>query len=358
MKRTTHRLWWPLLLTLALFTTACARTAPSSWPGLRVHDDTLYVANQQHVYALSLPDGQVRWTFPAEADRDRTFFAAPTPAGDLLLVGGYDNVLYALDAQTGTERWTFTQARDRYIASPLAAHGRIYAPNADGTLYVLDEQGHLKWTFASAAALWAQPVLDNGRLYLASMDHTLYVLDPQSGQVQWQTTLPGALPAAPAVTEDGVFVAALAPVLTALEPEDGAVRWQQELQGWVWHQPVVADGLVVVADMQGTVYAFEAQGGEPRWTYHAGAAVVAQPAIHQGTLYIATQSGDLIALTWPEGQEQWRRHVQELEEDGFAGPILIAAEHELLFTPTMNSKRFFYAWTLDGTLRWGFPTEQ
>ncbi|NPA26433.1 MAG: PQQ-binding-like beta-propeller repeat protein [Chloroflexi bacterium] len=348
---------WTIALLMATLATACTRISPSSWPGVTVEQDTLYVAYQQQVYALRLPDGQPLWQFPPEPNRKQTFFAAPVRADNLLVVGGYDNVLYGLDPANGTQKWTFDQAQDRYIASPLLVDGVLYAPNADGTLYVLDRNGQLKWTFTTQAALWAQPVLAQDRLYLASMDHHLYALNPKSGQVEWQVELPGALPAPPVVTDDRIFMAALAPVVTALSPEDGRVLWQQTLRGWVWHQPFVADDHVIVADMQGYVYALDGRDGTVLWERNLEAPIAARPARVKDTLYVATRTGDLVALDWATGQVRWRRTVEELAKDGFAGPLTVLPDEEGLITPTMNAKQFLIVWSLDGQIRWTFPAK-
>ena len=92
------------LLTLSMILSACgSRMSASSWPGISVNENEVYLAYNQHVYALDLNSVnqsqiQEKWRFPAEAQANVTFFTPPVLTEDgQLLVGGYDNVFYSLD---------------------------------------------------------------------------------------------------------------------------------------------------------------------------------------------------------------------------------------------------------------------
>ena len=90
---------------------------------------------------------------------------------------GADHTLFRVDPETGNETWSFTDAKDHWVASPLVVGEMVYAPNADGTLYVFDMsmEGNdkLAWNVELGGHLWAQPVIDGGNLYLTSLDHNV-----------------------------------------------------------------------------------------------------------------------------------------------------------------------------------------
>ncbi|MCU1652868.1 MAG: PGF-pre-PGF protein [Pseudonocardia sp.] len=56
---------------------------------------------------------------------------------DTVYVGSYDQKVYALDAATGTERWTHTTG-SRVFSSPAVVGGTVYVGSNDHTLYALD----------------------------------------------------------------------------------------------------------------------------------------------------------------------------------------------------------------------------
>src|SRR3990172_6069418 len=102
-----------ILLTVALSSltlAGCSEAAgaANSWPGLSAGDQVIYVSFNAAVHAIDPASGAARWRFPAEAQRNVTFFAAPTPTDDgHVIVGGYDNRVYSLNAEDGGVAWTF-----------------------------------------------------------------------------------------------------------------------------------------------------------------------------------------------------------------------------------------------------------
>ena len=79
-----------LILTLVL--SSCTGGSGSfratSWPGVTVDQDTVYVAYEQQVLALRVKDGGLIWSYPAEPSARQLFYAPPAVSEDLLIVGG------------------------------------------------------------------------------------------------------------------------------------------------------------------------------------------------------------------------------------------------------------------------------
>lgn len=93
--------------------------------GTRTLDDT--------VYALDAQTGDIRWNKHIESEARRGISGSPSVAGDTVYFGADRRMLFAVDAKTGTERWSTTQA----TKTPVLANGLAYA--SDGrTIYALD----------------------------------------------------------------------------------------------------------------------------------------------------------------------------------------------------------------------------
>ena len=52
----------------------------------------------------------------------------------MVYFGSFDSNLYAVDAETGEEKWRF-ETGDRVLSSPTIADGAVYFGSDDGHLY-------------------------------------------------------------------------------------------------------------------------------------------------------------------------------------------------------------------------------
>ncbi len=93
----------------------------------------VYIASESGaVFGLDRSDGQLVWTFTADAKIARS----PSIAGQTLYVGDSGGVLYGIDTLTGESRWRF-QADGRISSTAVVANGMLYVATAGGTLYAI-----------------------------------------------------------------------------------------------------------------------------------------------------------------------------------------------------------------------------
>jgi outer membrane protein assembly factor BamB len=80
--------------------------------------------------------------------------------------------VYALDAQSGATKWSFT-ARGTIFGVAQAKDGTVYAGSYDGNVYAIDpRKGTLRWRFSTGAATWgSSPV----HALVVGSDGTIYV---------------------------------------------------------------------------------------------------------------------------------------------------------------------------------------
>ena len=365
------------LVGIALILSACAggATTATSWPGLTVDDQYAYVAYQSQVYAVDLNNGTQRWRYTAESDNN--FFADPSLSQDgQLIVGGYDFVLYSLDAETGPPpKWTFNQAENRYIASSLVEGEDIFVPAADENLYSLDLNGRLQWTFTSEGESWAKPISDENCecLYLSSMDHTVYAIDPDNGSLIWRSdSLGGSVVGSPAYSEDGVlYVGTFGGKLFALNAEDGSVLWEFNTSpveerilgiipvsesGWIWSGPTLSDGVLYFGDLNGYFYAVDAVNGTQLWQLppeQLDGEIVGSPLVIDDSIFITTEAGILFKLD-TTGRTLWSQSLGENAKI-YTSP---RAANELILVAPIQVDELLVAYNQDGVRQWAFiPAE-
>jgi eukaryotic-like serine/threonine-protein kinase len=316
-------------LVIALLVSGCTAVGlATSWPGLEHTAQLSYLAFGNFVYAIKNTDGTLAWKYPQDAKRDTTFFAAPAYDNNLVVFGDYTKNLYAVDAATGQEKWTFTEAGDKYVASPLIKDGIIYAANSDGHLYTLDTNGKLLWRFKTGKANWSSPVTDGTNLYLGSMDHFVYALKLIYSQDEigadelgkriaiqkplWSTDLKTAIFGSPVLDGQGkLYATTLGGGLFALETGNGNLLWTYSASGKlkdVWSSPIVVDDIIMVGDSKGSIYAVDAGSGAEKWPkpVEAGTAVIGGGVSLAGKAALVTTGGKFLILN-SDGSESWSK---------------------------------------------------
>lgn len=349
-----------LLAVLILATGALAGCAPgsataaSSWPGVAANDTTAYVAYGPAVYALNLENGQEVWHYPRDANRSISFYASPvlTAEGDLI-VGGYDKVVYRLNAN-GSEVWRFEGSGDRIIGSAALADTLVLVPSADHFLYALDlETGRLAWSFEAKSSLWAAPLVDGDRVYLASLDHLVYALQVSDGSLLWSQDLGAAMADTPVLVDGVLLVATFGAGLQALDAETGQILWSIPTEGWVWGSPNAADGIAYFGDVAGYVYAVDLASQRELWRIQPDGPVAETPALADGTLYFGTEAGSVYARQAASGTSVWEQPLTgKLYSD------LLLRGDTLLVASLQGDAVLTALDAASGVIRWSFtPTE-
>ncbi len=362
-----------VLFVLSGLLTACSGQAFESWPGFTAdsQSQTVFLAYGPHVYQLNLTNGAEIWRYPAKADAKINFYAPPTLASaEELLVGSYHHVFYSLKPGSDLPNWSFTGAKDRFIAAALVVGDVVFAPNADGRLYALDRSnGSLLWDFQTGHSLWSTPVVDGERLYLTSMDHHIYALDVQSGREIWRTEdLGGQIVAAPTLGSNGTLYSAIfgsktddparSSQLIAVDAATGSVRWKLPIVGWVWSSPLLQEGVLYFGDTAGVFYAVDAEKGELLWKYQptdppANHSIIGAPSLVGDAVLFGSKSGVLYALSAADGRLLWEKSI-----GGQLYSNLTTVGDLTLLAPVNLESAVLLAVDRDGNIRWQFAPQK
>ena len=315
-----------LILLGAILLSACAGGAVrgNSWPGVSADADTAYIANGMSVYAVNVKDGREMWHFPAKTNSKQIFYAAPviTPDG-LVIVGsaGTDHSLIAInpadiDPETNAPvpAWTFTEAGDHWVASPLVIGDKLFAPNGDGNLYVLgltdgQSQKQALKVVELGGRLWASPVTDGKYVFVTSLDRSVYAIDVETYAVAWHANMPAAIPGSPALGADGMlFVGSLASSLERFDPANGSHDLAVSTRNWIWSTPVVDGDTLYFGDLDGNFYSFNTITDALNWSVKPDGPITASAILQNDHLLIATESGNIYAIG-KDGSTLWSELV-------------------------------------------------
>jgi len=312
----------------AVMLSGCASRAglTNSWPGLTTDGETVYLAANSFVYAINLSNGGEVWRYPAKADNKLHFITKPVIAPDgTVIVGsaGNDHRLVALDPsslsgtdfKTPAEKWVFAEAKSSWVAGVLVLDNKVFAPNSDGTLYVLDLQDGMSTKSAIkkielGGVLWAQPSTDSSLVYVASLDHYLHAIDPETYEFAWPAIdLGGAAPGTPLVGPQGnVYTGSFASKVVKVNPATGTDSVFTSTQGRVWGGPATDGQNIYIGDLEKNLYAVDAASGNQAWSIQADGPIVGSPLVTSEYIVFATESGSVYAVN-NTGSIVWQREV-------------------------------------------------
>ena len=323
-----------MVLLGAVLLSACSGGAirGSSWPGLTADADTAYLADGGFVYAVNLKDGREVWRYPESAGGTKLiFYAAPVVTDDgLVIIGsaGTDHNLIAInpaDINPGTntpvEAWIFTGAKDHWVASPLVVDNKLFAPNADGNLYIFDladgqSQKQPVKVVELAGRLWAQPVTDGERVFITSLDHSVFAVDVNTYEIVWHEDVGGAIAGSPVIAEDGMlYVGSLASQLEQFNPQTGQHNSVLTAKEWIWSTPVVDGDALYFGDLEGNFYSFSISTGELNWSVRPNGPITANALVQNGHLLLATESGIVYAINKEDGRTLWFEEIRDPKGD-------------------------------------------
>ena len=260
--------------------------------------------------------------------------SSPVVHDDLVLVGGADGNVYAIDRRTGHERW-HSALKSAVNSTPAARGEVVYAATMGGTFAALSvRDGRVLWSHhfgADAPFAWGResgdvyvssPTIAGDVVVVGSGDGSVYAFDAATGTVRWQFRTGGRVRSTPAISGDVVYAASFDGSVYAIDLGTGKQRWRFDTEGRslesarfgydrrsIQSSPSVVDGVVYVGSRDGHLYAIDATTGKERWKYAHDATSwsIASPAVRDNVVFDASSDALFVhALDRATGKEVWR----------------------------------------------------
>jgi len=176
-----------------------------SSPALSPGGDVVFVGVGAGLCAINAATGSTPaiWCFLAAGQVNSPTISAD---GRVVFVGAWDNKLYAIDAATGAEIWSYpTQYMGIYASPTLSPDGSV----DDNNLYAINTtDGTKKWSYKTGGVIESPAALspDGKVVYVGSWDYNLYAIDAQTGKKLASYKTGGQVRSSPAISSDGKVV--------------------------------------------------------------------------------------------------------------------------------------------------------
>ncbi|HEX6144304.1 MAG TPA: PQQ-binding-like beta-propeller repeat protein [Geminicoccaceae bacterium] len=236
-------------------------------------------------------------------------------------------------------------ASGQLLARPVAAGGRVFTMDAEGTISAFAAQdGARLWQTTpddldpDGAVLGGGVALGEGSLFATVSSGVVLALDPASGRELWRQDLGLPLRAAPTVAGDLVLALSADNQLYALDASSGRPVWRHsgffESAGLLGGpSPAVQNDIVIVPYSSAEVYALRLDTGRPIWndTVQRPRRTLAlaeindidgHPVIDGGAVFIAGHGGQMAALDLRRGIRAWDIDLASTQTPWVAGDYI------------------------------------
>jgi eukaryotic-like serine/threonine-protein kinase len=291
---------------------------------------TVYVGSSDGtLYALDTRTGAQKWARALGAPVS----SAPAVANGIVFTQTHAGRVVALRADSGAPVWSYQggktvalpwghESGDLYASSPTLAAGMVLIGGGDGALHALDaSSGHERWRLTTRGRVRATPAVHTGRVFVASFDGDVYAADLATGRQLWRYETEGhaldsgkfgydrrSVQSSPAVAGGIVAFGSRDGHFYGLDEATGAQRWRlHDTVWWINASPAMQDGRAYASSSDGRyVEAVEAATGKPVWTFDAQANFFGSPSIAGDIVFDGDFAGRLHALDKTTGHELWR----------------------------------------------------
>jgi outer membrane protein assembly factor BamB len=315
-----------------------------------IDGDRLFVSNDSgRVLAINANTGDELWdseVVKTGKKGSRLFFwrrtateagltGGPGVGAGLVVVGGRNGEVVALDTETGAERWK-TTVTSEVISTPLVDGGLVIVRSGDGRTFGLNAaDGTRKWVFDRGLPNLSvrgngSPVAGGELVYLGYDDGAVIAQPDGRNELERLADVDGEIQVG--LTE--LYATSFRGQTMAITLSNARPLWTRDVGSY--GGLAMGTDKLVVADNNGTVWALDRAGGTAMWK---------QEALARRWLTTPAVQGDYVVVGDVEGYLHWLNLV-----DGQIVGRVRADRSPILATPQVSPTGTLYVLTSDGEL--------
>ena len=244
------------------------------------------------IYALNARNGSVVWSYPT----GNQILATPIIVDSVVYIGSVDGSLYAVNAANGSRKWTTPPMYSgSFITAPVAySNGSVFVGDFGGWVYGFNATtGWQNWEWFSPDSYMnfnTAPVMSgDSTFFIGSYDGRVYNFNAATGTPRWSTASTGnPLTSGLALYNNTIYVGAI-PKLYAFDAGTGALKWRGFITGFEDFEvsPTISDNKVLIGDDDGIFYAFDVTTGSVIWSEQlSNGSIGSSPMVAGSIVYV------------------------------------------------------------------------
>ena len=290
-----------------------------------VHRGVVYACSADtFVYALDAETGEEKWRYkiaggPAlQYDVVKPKPAAPTLKDGILYLGSNSGHVYALDIRTGRPKWA-TTFRGAVIAtgSPVPVYGAVFAnvlgyTKDCGIMAIHGETGQLLTLYRNPLwGCWSTWAFAEGKLVMAN-HFQISALDLKSGDRKTMGVSPSGTNHNIPIIKGG-RIHAVGRFVMCVDYRSWTKTYAKELEAASENASALWNDIIFFGDNRGHLNAHDALNGKKLWQVKLGERIRSAPTVSTETpdaqdaiVYVGSDDGMLWALDAADGKKLWQ----------------------------------------------------
>jgi outer membrane protein assembly factor BamB len=279
------------------------------------------------------PSVQARVAWRANVGDAGRYVFSPLAHAGAIYAAGAGGDLYRLGPERGRVVWRVDTGEDLSGGVGIAGD-RLLLGTSKGAVLAYSTDGKQLWRSQVSSEVLSSPAGDAETVVVRSGDSRVFGLDARDGSRLWEyqaSTPPLTLRAAPGmvIVDNAVVGGFPGGKLIVLALRTGAVLWEtnvtvprgdNELEriADIAGAPVVEPGRICAVTYQGRIGCYETERGTQLWSRTASSA--GSLGADSTALYYAEENGDVVAVDKSTGSSLWKQ--EKLYARGVSSPLV------------------------------------
>jgi outer membrane protein assembly factor BamB len=267
-------------------------------------------------YALNADNGTVRWSYTGGGS---FAYSSATYRDNVVYVGCIDSYVHAFNASNGRLLWKYKLGDTGIESDAVIEDSTVYVGSNDDKMYALDAiTGSPRWSFTTGGNISSSPKIANGKVYFGSSDSKFYAVDARTGQLVWQYQTGAMINQSGASLINGnLYFGSRDGYLYSLNANTGTMNWRYGA-GQVSFEacsPTVSNNIVYIGgwynvpgfNVKGSLFAVNANTGSLIWEKLPNTGFSSSPFVSNGRISITGDDLKISVLDASTGNIIWQK---------------------------------------------------
>ena len=262
-------------------------------------DNLYFGGNNGYFYSIKAVGGSENWKVHIKSEVVTTPSLDPQEGRIYLL--SVSNSLFALDAESGKQVWTYTRQDPssysiRGGTNPVISGNILYVGFSEGSFVAFNKaNGTINWEIQlnknkRFKDIDSTAVIDGERIYVSGYDDKLYCISSNNGDILWKFEAGGYAPVL--IRGETLYYPATNEKLYSLNKNTAQKKWELALTGGIPGEVSFVEGVLAVGESQGKLLLIQPESGKVITSFDPGRGILSPISVNEKKSEVYFISGE------------------------------------------------------------------